>query len=225
MNRYRLAIFDLDGTILDTLEDLADALNDGLNAFGYPPVSPAQARERIGNGIRKLAELSVPETCPDREIDAIRDRLAEFYHQHCCDKTRPYPEIPEAFRLLPDKGVKIAVVSNKIDSVVQILCGTFFPDMLDYSAGEKAGIRKKPAPDMVQAALEALHVDAADAVYVGDSDVDIRTAANAGLPSIIVTWGFRDKPYLLEQGAERTADTVGEMLGLILGEDADAGRD
>ena len=222
---YRLAIFDLDGTILDTLEDLADALNEALRAFGYPPVTLAQARARIGSGIRRMVELSVPETVPDQEIDAIRDRLAEYYHQHCCDKTRPYPGIPEALRILRERGVKSAVVSNKIDSVVQILCGTFFPDLLDYSAGEKAGIRKKPEPDMVQAALDALQADAADAVYVGDSDVDIRTAANAGLASIIVTWGFRDRQYLMEQGAERTADTVTEMLELILGghTDPDAG--
>ena len=222
MNRYQLAIFDLDGTILDTLEDLADALNEGLTAFGYPPVTLAQARARIGNGIRRMVELSVPETCPDQEIDAIRDRLAEYYHQHCCDKTRPYPGILEAFRLLRERGVKTAVVSNKIDPVVQILCDTFFPDLLDYSAGEKTGIRKKPEPDMVRNALEALHADAAETVYVGDSDVDIRTAGNAGLPSVIVTWGFRDKPYLLEQGAERIADTVDEMLELILGEDEGA---
>lgn len=214
---YRLVIFDLDGTILDTLEDLADALNEALTAFGYPPVTLAQARARIGNGIRRMAQLSVPETCPDQEIDAIRDHLAEYYRKHSCVKTRPYPGIPEAIRLLRERGVKTAVVSNKIDPVVRILCDTFFPDLLDYSAGEKAGIRKKPEPDMVRNALEALHVDAADAVYIGDSDVDIRTAGNAGLSSVIVTWGFRDKPYLLEQGAEHTADTVGEMLELILG--------
>ncbi len=216
MSSFKVAVFDLDGTILDTLEDLADSLNEALTRFRYPEASLQEVRARVGNGLRKLVERSVPEECPEQEIERIRECLAEVYQRRCCEKTKPYPGIPEAFRRLHEEGVKVAVVSNKIDSAVRMLCETYFPGQIDYCAGEQVGVRKKPCPDMVDNALEALQAGKENTVYVGDSEVDIVTSKNAGLKSIIVTWGFRDKPHLQKAGAEQTADTVQEMLDEIL---------
>lgn len=213
---YKLAIFDLDGTILNTLEDLADAANYALRDHGYPERTIEEVRRFVGNGIRRLIERAVPEGATAEEIDGVHNTFSVYYQQHCADKTRPYEGILQLLERLRAAGCLTAVVSNKADAAVQPLCQHYYKGLFDYAVGERAGIRRKPAPDSVREVLHRLRVDAADAVYIGDSEVDIRTAANAGLDSIIVTWGFRERPYLESQGARRFVDRPEEIERIVL---------
>lgn len=214
---YKLAIFDLDGTILNTLEDLADAANYALAQHGYPGRTIEEVRRFVGNGIRKLIERAVPAETPEEEINRVHQTFSGYYQLHCADKTRPYEGIPELLQRLRDAGCLTAVVSNKADAAVQPLCRRYYNGLFDYAVGEREGIRRKPAPDSVLEVLRRLQVDAAQSVYIGDSEVDIRTAANAGMDSIIVTWGFRDRIDLESQGARRFADTPGEIYDMVKG--------
>lgn len=213
---YKLAIFDLDGTILDTLEDLADATNYALGEHGYPRRTIEEVRRFVGNGIRKLIERAVPAGLAKEEIDRVHETFSIYYQQHCADKTKPYEGILPLLERLRAAGCLTAVVSNKADAAVQPLCQRYYNGLFDYAVGERAGIRRKPAPDSVQEVLCRLQVDAAWAVYIGDSEVDIQTAENAGLDSIIVTWGFRDRAYLESQGGRRFVDRPEEIEQIIL---------
>lgn len=208
-------IFDLDGTLLDTLDDLRDALNHALTAHSYPTRTLDETRRFVGNGIRNLVSRGVPAGTSDAEIDAVFETFKPYYQAHCLDKTKPYDGIMELLTRLKRDGYPIAVVSNKADSAVQTLCGRFFPGLVDFAVGERQNVRRKPAPDSVLAALDALKVTKSQAVYVGDSEVDIQTARNAGLPCISVTWGFRTEKTLLEAGAERFAHTPEELWELL----------
>ncbi len=209
----RLAIFDLDGTVLDTLEDLADSLNHALALHGCPTRTLAEVRSFVGDGIRLLVERAVPEGCGI--TDSVFADFKAHYAQHCTDKTRPYDGILPLLHALRERGIATAVVSNKADFAVQTLCSRYFPGLFHLCVGEKAGIRRKPAPDSVNRVLAALSIPAEDAVYIGDSEVDIRTGENARLRCISVTWGFRDAPLLLEQGAQTLAHTPGQLLALL----------
>lgn len=209
--KYKLAIFDLDGTILDTLEDLADAVNYALGEHGYPQRTIEEVRRFVGNGIRKLIERAVPTGLTQEEISKVHQTFSAYYQKHCADKTRPYEGIVPLLQRLRAAGCLTAVVSNKADAAVQPLCQQYFEGLFDYAVGEKAGINRKPAPDAVLEVLRCLGVEKMDAVYIGDSEVDIQTAANAGLDSIIVTWGFRDRAYLESQGGRRFADRPEEI--------------
>ena len=213
---YKLAIFDLDGTILDTLEDLADAMNYALGEHGYPGRTIEEVRRFVGNGIRKLIERAVPAGLAKEEIDRVHETFSAYYQQHCADKTRPYEGVLPLLERLRAAGCLTAVVSNKADAAVQPLCRRYYNGLFDYAVGERTGIRRKPDPDSVQEVLRRLQVEAADAVYIGDSEVDIQTAKNAGLDSIIVTWGFRDRDYLESQGGRRFVDRPEEIEQLIL---------
>ncbi len=213
---YKLAIFDLDGTILDTLEDLADAMNYALGEHGYPGRTIEEVRRFVGNGIRKLIERAVPAGLAKEEIDRVHETFSAYYQQHCADKTRPYEGVPPLLERLRAAGCLMAVVSNKADAAVQPLCRRYYNGLFDYAVGERTGIRRKPDPDSVQEVLRRLQVEAADAVYIGDSEVDIQTAKNAGLDSIIVTWGFRDRDYLESQGGRRFVDRPEEIEQIIL---------
>ncbi len=213
---YKLAIFDLDGTILDTLEDLADAMNYALGEHGYPGRTIEEVRRFVGNGIRKLIERAVPAGLAKEEIDRVHETFSAYYQQHCADKTRPYEGVPPLLERLRAAGCLTAVVSNKADAAVQPLCRRYYNGLFDYAVGERTGIRRKPDPDSVQEVLRRLQVEAADAVYIGDSEVDIQTAKNAGLDSIIVTWGFRDRDYLESQGGRRFVDRPEEIEQIIL---------
>ena len=213
---YKLAIFDLDGTILDTLEDLADAMNYALGEHGYPGRTIEEVRRFVGNGIRKLIERAVPAGLAKEEIDRVHETLSAYYQQHCADKTRPYEGVLPLLERLRAAGCLTAVVSNKADAAVQPLCRRYYNGLFDYAVGERTGIRRKPDPDSVQEVLRRLQVEAADAVYIGDSEVDIQTAKNAGLDSIIVTWGFRDRDYLESQGGRRFVDRPEEIEQIIL---------
>ena len=214
MITYKTYIFDLDGTLLDTLGDLAASVNAALRMYGMPEHSLDDIRSYVGNGVRLLMERAVPDGAQNPRFDAAFSAFREHYMLHSLDTTRPYDGIPETLAGLRAQGCHIAVVSNKMMAATQELCRHFFPDTVEVAIGEHEaeGIHKKPAPDTVFAALRELGIGAEKAVYVGDSDVDILTAHNAGLPCISVLWGFRDRDFLIQHGAETFVSTPQELL-------------
>lgn len=205
---YQLAIFDLDGTLLDTLADLRQGLNYALATQGFAPRTLPEVRAFVGNGIRKLIERAVPAGTGEAQIDAVFEAFHPYYAVHCVDFTKPYPGILDLLRKLQADGVVSAVVSNKPDYAVKTLSEQYFPGLLATSAGAKDGVRKKPCPDSVFAVVQQLGAEALHAVYIGDSEVDIETARNAGLPCISVSWGFRDRNVLVSAGAETICDDM-----------------
>lgn len=213
---YKLAIFDMDGTILDTLEDLKDSVNYALCECGYPERSYDEVRSFVGNGIRKLIERAVPNGTSLENIDKVHNAFTEHYKLHCADKTKAYDGIKPLISELRRNGIKTAVVSNKADYGVQELCREYFDGLFDYAVGERDGIRRKPAPDSVNEALRVLGFDKSEAVYIGDSDVDFETAKNAELPCISVLWGFRDEDFLRKIGAKTFVSKPSEILDIIL---------
>ena len=199
-------LFDLDGTLLNTLEDLVDATNYALAAFGHPPRTVKEVRRFIGNGAENQIRLSLPD---DRKED-LQQVLAvykPYYTDHCQIKTRPYAGVPDALKTLGEK-YPLAIVSNKPDAAVKALCADYFPGI--YALGEAADCPRKPAADMVYKAMEAIGVERC--VYVGDSEVDVLTAQNAGVPCVCVLWGFRDREDMVSAGGsiycEKTEDLV-----------------
>ena len=213
--KYRLAVFDLDGTILDTLEDLAASTHYALAVKGLPERSIDEGRRFVGNGIRSLIERAVPEGTDSELTDRVFGEFREYYGVHCFDKTRPYEGMIECMENIRRDGMQVAVVSNKADFAVQELCERFFPGLSDISVGEREGVRRKPWPDSVMYVLDSLEVKKEDAVYIGDSEVDIKTAENAGLDEIAVEWGFRDSGYLIAQGAKALAKTPAELYTML----------
>ena len=215
--RYRLAIFDLDGTVLDTLDDLADSVNAVLAANGYPTHTKQTVCSFVGNGIKRLIERAVPNGIAVAEVARVLSAFEAYYALHCADKTAPYEGISEMLASLRAAGVKTAVLSNKADFATQALCHDYFPGVFDVVAGEreKEGIPKKPAPDALFAIMKQCGATAADTVYIGDSDVDILTAANAGVDAILVSWGFRDEVFLRERGAKTVVHTAKELEAAI----------
>lgn len=213
---YKLAVFDMDGTILDTLEDLKDSTNFALEKCGYPVRTYDEVRRFVGNGIRKLIERAVPEGLTIEQIDRVHEVFTEHYKVHCADKTKAYDGIKPLLEKLRASGVKTAVVSNKADYGVQELCKEYFDGLFDYAVGEREGIRRKPAPDAVNEALRVLGIDKSEAVYIGDSDVDFETAKNAELPCISVLWGFRDEEFLREKGATLFVRDPAEIYDIIM---------
>lgn len=199
----KAVIFDLDGTLLNTLDDLADSTNYALSRFGYPTRTIEEVRQFVGNGVAKLIERAIPEGKNNPNFEKCLAIFKENYAQNMYNKTAPYNGIIEMLSNLKSKGIKIAVVSNKFDFAVKELCKKYFEGFIDFAAGENEaqGIRKKPAPDTVISVLNKFNFAPEDAVYVGDSDVDIMTAKNSKMPCISVTWGFRDEKFLLENGA------------------------
>ena len=214
MNSFSTYIFDLDGTLLDTLGDLAASVNYALRTHGMPEHSVDDVRRFVGNGVRKLMERAVPDGADNPRFDAAFATFRQHYMAHSLDTTRPYEGIPEALEALKARGCHLAVVSNKMMAATQELCRHFFPDTIEVAIGEDeaAGIRRKPAPETVFAALKALGVGKENAAYVGDSDVDIQTARNAGLPCISVLWGFRDRDFLISHGAQTFITHPAELL-------------
>ena len=205
MRKYDLAIFDLDGTILYTLEDLKNSLNYALTSHGYPARTLEEVRRFVGNGVRKLVERGAPAGTDPAELDRLYETFHVHYKQHDLDNTRPYEGIASLLERLRAAGLRLAVVSNKVDYGVKDLCGRFFPGAFDVAIGERPGVGKKPAPDMVNEALAQTGADRARAVYIGDSEVDVQTARNAGMDEIIVAWGFRTAEELAPYGPKRTA--------------------
>ena len=213
---YKVFIFDLDGTLLDTLQDLANAVNYALRQHAMPEHSLDDIRRFVGNGVRLLMERAVPDGAGNPQFEAAFATFRQYYMEHSLDTTRPYDGIPELLRALKQRGCRLAVVSNKMMAATQELCVHFFPE-IEVAIGEHEaeGIRKKPAPDTVCEALRQLGCDKQGAVYVGDSDVDIMTARNSGLPCISVLWGFRDRQFLTAHGATTFVSHPSELLGLL----------
>ena len=213
---YQTYIFDLDGTLLDTLGDLAASVNYALRTHGMPEHSIDDVRRFVGNGVRKLMERAIPDGADNPRFDETFATFRQYYMAHSLDTTRPYEGIPETLATLKVRGCHLAVVSNKMMAATLALCHHFFPDTIEVAIGEDeaAGIRRKPAPDTVFAALKALGVGKEDAAYVGDSDVDIQIARNASLPCISVLWGFRDRDFLISHGAQTFITHPAELLFL-----------
>ncbi len=206
--KYQLVIFDLDGTILDTLDDLADSTNVALQMNGFPVRTRTEIRAFVGNGILNLMQKAVPVGTEEEKVKKVLADFKKYYGEHCADKTKPYEGIVELILQLRADGFKTAVVSNKADFAVQELCEQYFPKMFDYVVGEREGVRKKPAPDSVNEVLRQFGMKKTQAVYVGDSEVDVETAKNAKMNHIIVEWGFRDREYLMERGTEVLVATM-----------------
>ena len=218
---YQTVVFDLDGTLLDTLEDLYLSVNRALEANGLSRRSRDEVRLATGNGIARLIRICVGEACDQALYEKVFADFKADYAAHSMDHTAPYAGVPQLIEVLKAAGVRVAVVSNKADFAVQTIINDTFPGVFDCVMGENetAGIRKKPAPDMVWAALERMGVAATtdDFVYVGDSEVDLATAANLGCPCITCTWGFRDASWLVSQGAKTLVNTPEELLAALLG--------
>ena len=213
---YQTAVFDLDGTLLDTLEDLYLATNRALGLHGLPLRSRDEVRMFVGNGVEMLIRRAVPPGTDEETTLAVLADFKTAYAAICEDHTKPYDGILDMLTALRERGIRVAVVSNKFDAATKKLCAKYFGDLVEVAIGERAGVRKKPAPDTVYEALRELGVTAEGAVYIGDSDVDIRTAENCGMPCISVTWGLRDKDFLIENGAKALVDSPEGLLGVII---------
>ena len=212
---YQTVIFDLDGTLLYTLDDLSAAVNYALRESGFPLRDKNEIRRFLGRGIRNLMERSVPAGTEEAAFEAAFSLFREYYAIHSLDCTRPYEGIPALLEALQSRGIPCGIVSNKVDSAVQKLWQRYFADQVSLAVGERPGVRKKPAPDAVLTILDQLHADPGRAVYVGDSEVDYATAANAGLDCILVDWGYRDRAELEALGARGVVSTPEELLALL----------
>lgn len=212
MKQYSNYIFDLDGTLLNTLDDLCASCNYALKTMGFAQRTTDEVRRFVGNGVAKLMERAVPDGTSAGQTAEALAVFRKYYLDHGLDTTRPYDGIPELLTALRQRGNRVAVVSNKFNDATRQLCAHFFPDTVEVAIGETAAIRKKPAPDTVMEAMRQLGVDAAGTVYVGDSDVDVMTARNSGLPCISVLWGFRDRAFLEDCGATVFAANPADIL-------------
>lgn len=215
--KKKIIIFDLDGTLLNTLDDLTDSTNYVLEHFGYPQRTKDEIRNFVGNGVSKLIERAIPNGKNNVNFENCLRMFKNIYPQNMYNKTAPYNGIVEMLKNLKSKNYIIAVVSNKFDLAVKELCNKFFPGLIDFCAGENEteGIRKKPAPDTVVKVLENFGFSKEDAVYAGDSEVDIQTADNAEIPCISVTWGFKDRKFLTDNGAKIIVDTPKQITDIL----------
>lgn len=208
-------IFDMDGTLLDTLEDLTDATNAGLAVKGYPARTLEEIRGFVGNGVQVLLREAAPEGTAEDDLELCLETFKVHYAQHWQDKTKPYDGILSLLAALKEQGIKTAVISNKYDKAVTELCQDYFPGCFDTARGEREGVPRKPAPDGIFSILEELGSRQEAAIYVGDSEVDMDTAANAGLVSVGVTWGFRSQELLEEKGADHIIHEPAQLLELV----------
>lgn len=202
-------LFDLDGTLLDTFEDLFNAINHMLREYGYPERAPREVRRFLGNGAADLVHRSMPEGVDGETENRFFEEYKVYYNEHSQIFTKPYDGVLEVLRTLRAHGVKTAVVSNKPDLTVGGLCEKYFEGLVDLAVGDRADLERKPSPDPIFYAMKRLGCDGA--VYVGDSEVDVEAARNAGLPCVTVTWGFRDRDVLEEAGAQIFADVASQL--------------
>ena len=216
--KYQAVLFDMDGTVLDTLDDLCDSINHSLAEFSLPQVSREHVRQCLGNGAAFLVSHSIPAgSSPELEADVLAF-YKPWYDAHCLIKTAPYEGILPMMQALKEQGLRLAIISNKPDRAVQELSDAFFPGLLELSVGESPSVRRKPAPDTVLTAASQIGLSVDKCVYVGDSEVDLQTARNAGMDCISVTWGFRDEAQLIEAGASVLVRTPEELESLLLRE-------
>ena len=211
--KYKAILFDMDGTLLDTLADMVSAVNHILSVHGWPLRTTEEVRTFVGNGARRLMERALPPTVTGEDFEAVLAEYRDWYQAHNCVDTAPYAGIPAVLAALAEAGIKTAVVSNKPDATTKALAEKFFPGM--PALGQRDGVDPKPSPALVAQALSDLGVRPENAVYVGDSEVDVATARNAGLPLIAVSWGFRGREKLEIAGAEHIADTAPQLLEML----------
>lgn len=210
--KYDAYIFDMDGTILNTIEDLTDTTNHAMKEMGYPLHTVEEVKWFVGNGIRKLIERAVPDGTSEDDIVKTHKIFMEYYGVHCNDKTGPYDGIMDLLTNLKKAGKRLAVVSNKADDPVKVLADELFPELFDIAIGEREGVQKKPARDMVDIALAELKCDREKTVYIGDTNVDFETAKNSELDCILVSWGFRGREFIEQFAAEYFVDRPEEIL-------------
>lgn len=215
MRKYDTIIFDLDGTLLNSLEDLQDSLNHVMAKNGYKTRSLEEVRSFVGDGVRSLIKRACPDTCTEEDIDLYFKDFIAHYDKNMQNKTRPYDGIMELLIKLDRYNYKMAVVSNKYDQAVKYLVKYYFKDLISVAIGESPSVKRKPSPDSLYAAVEKLDSSLDKTIYVGDSDTDMKTAENAGVTSLGVTWGFRTREVLNKAGADYIIDTPKELLTLI----------
>lgn len=215
MKKYNAVIFDLDGTLMNTLGDLLDATNYMLEKYGYPLVDMEKLRKAVGNGALNQLRCCFPDTVTEEELLSYVEEYKPYYALHCEEKTAPYEGVAALLTELKNRGVPMAIVTNKPDEAAQRLCKRWFGEWIELFIGERPGIPRKPAGDMVHLAIGKLGVKAEDTVYVGDSEVDLATARNSGLDCISCLWGFRDKEMLVELGAENLAEKPADILNWV----------
>lgn len=212
--KYDAIFFDLDGTVVDSLQDIADAVNHTMACFGLPRHTPEALKPHLGWGVGHLMRAILPDLSQAR-VDAVLDCYRPYYALHAGDKSRPFDGILAMMERLKAGGLLLAILSNKPDDAVQPLARQYFSDLVSLAVGELEGVRRKPYPDMVEAAARQLNVPLARCLYVGDTEVDIETAKNAGIDCACVTWGFRTREQLKKAGASIIVDTPGELEGMI----------
>lgn len=216
--KYKAILFDMDGTVLDTLRDLNAAVNRALSQFGYPPQSLDETRRKVGNGSRRLLELSLPPETPEETIGEVLAWYLPYYNEHANDSTAPYPGITALLKALKSADYPLAVVSNKPDRTVRELARIHFPGLMEIAVGEneRGGVRRKPWPDTLLTAAAELGVDPGECLYVGDSEVDVLTASRAGMDCASVLWGFRSRAELEAAGARYFFATPKELQSFLL---------
>jgi phosphoglycolate phosphatase len=215
MRKYNAVIFDMDGTLLDTLEDIAGSVNYALGKLGFPTRDISQIRKSVGNGVVRMLELSLPGGTRNPRINDAVSLFKQHYSKNYRNKTHPYTGVTNLLQNLSASNYKLAVISNKYDEAVNELNAFYFSKYITVAIGEKDGIRRKPAADMLLAALNRLGVKADESVYIGDSEVDIETALNAGVDCISVAWGFRDRDWLKNHGTKTIIDSPWELAALL----------
>ena len=213
--KYTTIVFDCDGTLLDTLTDLRNAVNYVLRAHDLPERSVPEVKAALGNGVAHLMRQSLPDSISEAEFNTYLDEFKAYYGEHLQDYTAPYPGMLDVLDTLRAKGYKLAIVSNKIQEGVTPLNKEYFGDRLPVAIGERPGLQRKPAPDMVLQALKELDSTPEESIYVGDSEVDVATAKNSGLLCIGVTWGFREESLHQELGVTHIARKAEDILGIV----------
>ncbi len=208
-------IFDLDGTLLNTLEDLHACFNKAITKYGYPKRTLEEIKSFVGNGIKKAIERALPSNIEESELNKIVNYFRSYYEEHMLERTKPYDGIIGMLEELKANNYKLAVVSNKYDAAVKELCKNYFGKYIDIAIGESKGVRKKPEIDGVMKAIKELNSSIDNSIYIGDSDVDIKTAKNVGIPCISVLWGFRDKDFLIQNGGKLFAEKPKDIIKII----------
>ncbi|MGI6746405.1 MAG: Phosphoglycolate phosphatase [Firmicutes bacterium ADurb.Bin300] len=214
--KYKAVIFDMDGTLLDTLDDLADSTNFALGSMGFPQRTKAEIKAFVGNGVERLISLSVPRSISKEDKQKCIEIFKAHYAENSRNKTKPYEGILELLKLLKKKKIKTGVVSNKYQPALIKLCTEFFEELIDFAVGEKAGVPKKPSPECVYECMEKLGCEKQQTLFIGDSDIDVLTAKNAGLCCVGVLWGFRDENLLKTAGAEYIVKSPLEIVDIII---------
>ncbi len=218
MDQYKAVLFDLDGTLINTLEDLAAASNYALAAFGYPAQPVEKFKMYAGNGVAVMLERAMPagEASPER-VAALKEKFLSYYSVHYADKTRAYPGVPALLQALKDRGYKRAVVTNKVEEMAKVILDKLYPDSFDLIFGQRDGVPAKPDPTLARLAMQELGVSPTECVFMGDSGVDIQTAVNSGALPVGVLWGFREKEELESNGAKRIIARADELLDILEG--------